>query len=316
MCPAPILIKYMITFLTPLPKNGTLHQLGLSMKVHLLLADGKTYQMTQLKIQHSLCCCPACYHEYESLQRAFPAKPVHVVLKTSIVSLAAEKSSQKEVAQKVLRELNLQWSTQYNSTFTNALTKIKPELNLTERLSKTERKKKDRKQKRKIVNHINKQIGGNTTMCLLAEGESLSAYNRMRLSMSFEQTETPSKKHKSHSPREENITWDWEGAVESLRNFPEEEIVNWTGVARRCGGTTGNSGQVLKEVAMKCGIDIQKLEHKDPSLPRIRSRNRKLSGGKISILSLPTTADVINSKAQLIEWRTINWRALFTLQSQ
>ena len=57
----------------------------------------------------------------------------------------------------------------------------------------------------------------------------------------------------------------------------------------------------MKEVAAKRGIDIQKLERKTPSLPRIRSRKRKLPGGEISIPSLPTTGEITNKKAKLIE---------------
>ena len=112
-----------------------------------------------VKQQHSLSMCSVCYHEYESLQTAFPAKPVYVAPKSSLVSLPAEKTSEREVARKVLTELNLQWSVQYNGTFTKALPKIASELNLIEKPSKIEKKREDRKQKRKIVNHINEQIG-------------------------------------------------------------------------------------------------------------------------------------------------------------
>ena len=196
--------------------------------------------------QHSLSNCLACYHSYESLQVAFPAQPVYVAPKPSLVSLLVDRSSQREVAQRVLAELNLQWNTQYNCTFTKSLPKIAPEVNLVEKPSKTDKKREDRKQKRKIVKDISKQLGENATMCVLAEGESLSAYSRKRLSMSFEKPERPAKRHKSHSPKEDNIVWDVKGAVEFLQNFPEEKTINWTGVARRFGGTKGNAGQVLK----------------------------------------------------------------------
>ena len=87
-------------------------------------------------------------------------------------------------------------------------------------------------------------------MCVLAEDESLSAYSRKRLSMSFQKPEVPNKRCKSHSPKEENI------------HFPQEETINWTRVAKRFGGTKSNAGQVLKEVAVKRGIDIQRLGNK------------------------------------------------------
>ena len=254
-----------------------------------------------LKRKHSLSNCAACYHNYESLQVAFPLKPVYVAPKPILVSLPVEGSSQKEVAQKVLTELNLKWDEHYNSTFTTTLPNLVPELNLVQKPSKEDKKREDRKQKRRIVKHVAKQMGENATMCVLAESESLSAYSRKRLSMSFEKPEMPAKRHKSHSPKEENIEWDVKGAVEFLQQFPEEETINWTRVARQFGGMKGNAGQVLKELAVKHGIDIQKLEHKAPSLPRLRSRKRKLPGGEISIPSMPTTIEITNEKVKLIE---------------
>ena len=141
----------------------------------------------------------------------------------------------------------------------------------------------------------------NATMCVLAEGESLSAYSRKRLSMSFQKPEVPNKRCKSHSPKEENIHWDVNGAVAFLEHFPQEETINWTRVAKRFEGTKSNAGQVLKEVAVKRGIDIQRLENKKSLPPRIRSRKRKLPGGEISIPTLPTASTISVTKAQLIE---------------
>ena len=117
-------------------------------------------------------------------------------------------------------------------------------------------------------------------MSVLAEGESLSAYNRKRLSMSFERPDKPAKRLKSHSPGEENITWDVRAAVKSLDFFSEDATINWTAMTRRYGATQRNAGQVLKEAAGKVGIDVSKLEHKENSLPRVRSHKKKLPGGE------------------------------------
>ena len=235
----------------------------------------------EVKNQHTLSNCSACYHKYESLQTAFPMRPVYVAPTTtcasSLVTFPTAEASPKKVAQQVLSELNTQWKAQYNTTFTKSLPTLAPELNLVERLSKTDKKKEDRRKKRMLVTHINKQLGENATLSVLAEGESLSAYRRKRLSMSFENLETPAKRQKSHSPKDDSIKWNVQGAVESLTHFPSEETINWTAVARCYGGTEPNAGQVLKEIAFKHGIDIQQLEHKEHVLPRIRNRKKEAS---------------------------------------
>ena len=121
---------------------------------------------------------------------------MYVAPKSILASLPVEGSSQKEVAQKVLAELNLKWHEQYNTTFTKSLPKLVPQLNLVERPSKKDKKRDDRKQKRRIVKHVTEQMGENATMCVLAESESLSAYSRKRLSMSYEKPDKPAKQPK------------------------------------------------------------------------------------------------------------------------
>ena len=115
--------------------------------------------------------------------------PVYVPPKTSLVSLPMDTTSQKDQALgcKVLAELNPLWNERYNHAFTEALPKIAPEMNLIIKRSKTGKKREDRKQKTK--KHIAKQLAENAAMSMLAEGESLSPYNRKRLSMSFEKPE-------------------------------------------------------------------------------------------------------------------------------
>lgn len=103
-----------------------------------------------IKQQHSVSRCQACYNAYESLQMAFPAHPVYVAPKASLVSLPAKCLPQKEIAKKVLSELNLQWSTQYNRTFTKSLPEIAPELNLVEKPSKIVKKMEDRGKKESL----------------------------------------------------------------------------------------------------------------------------------------------------------------------
>jgi len=43
------------------------------------------------------------------------------------------------------------------------------------------------------------------------------------------------------------LTWDLSSAIEELENFPEDEVINWTAMARRYQMPYKNGGQVLKK---------------------------------------------------------------------
>ena len=70
-------------------------------------------------------------------------------------------------------------------------------------------------------------------MTLLVEAESTSSYRRKRLALCFEKPDQPSKKHKSHSPSDSNLTWDVDAAMSELESFPEDKIINWSAMARK-----------------------------------------------------------------------------------
>ena len=61
-----------------------------------------------------------------------------------------------------------------------------PEANLCAKKSRAEKKREDRTQKRQLTQHISDPFKENLTMSVLAEGESLSSYNRKQLALSFE----------------------------------------------------------------------------------------------------------------------------------
>ena len=80
----------------------------------------------------------------------------------------------------------------------------------------------------------------------------------------------------------------------------EEEVINWTAMARRYQIPHKNGGQVLKETAQKHGIDVGKLDHRPNTAPRIRRRKCRLPGGEISGPSLPPKHVIGEEKKQLI----------------
>ena len=104
---------------------------------------------------------------------------------------------------------------------------------------KTQRKREQRSQKRKIVSEINDHFSKNATMSVLAEAESMASYSRKRLALSYERPTTP-KRRKSHSPKEANMSWDIDGAIE---NFPPNQKINWSSMARMYEIPQKNAGQ-------------------------------------------------------------------------
>ena len=233
---------------------------------------------------HTLANCEGCYHAYKELQAAFPGKPMFIA-QPQIVELpetpSTSRKDEKVLARRVLCELNSTWEEKFNHTFSIALPQNVPEANLCAKKSRTEKKREDRIQKRQLTQHISDQLKENLTMSVLAEGESLSSYNRKRLALSFESATQPKRK-KSHSPNELNLTWDVDGAIDELQSLPEGETINWSAIARKYNATQKNGGQILKGIAEKRGIDVSKLDGK-VATQRSRRCKKRLPGGQLHV---------------------------------
>ena len=124
---------------------------------------------------------------------------------------------------------------------------------------------------------------------VLAEGQSLSSYKRMRYAQSFE---TPKQKKEwaakwgikecKHSPSFDSVTWDKEKVLQALQNWPTNETINWTKFAGDCGIPGRNRGQIAKEFAKENGLDTIKLDSRQPN-QRMRAKLFKLPGGGVSV---------------------------------
>jgi hypothetical protein len=166
-------------------------------------------------------------------------------------------TEEKKLTRQVLGELNTLWEERFNHSFTAKLPRNAPGEKLANKISITEKKKKDRNQKRQIVKQISQHLKENTTMTVLAEAESTSSYRRKRLALCFEKPGQPNKKHKSHSPSDSKLTWDVDAAMSELESFPEDQIINWSAMARKYNIPQKNGGQILKAVAEKRGVDVR-----------------------------------------------------------
>ena len=79
------------------------------------------------------------------------------------------------------------------------------------------------------------------------------------------------------------MTWDVSSAMVELKNFPPDQKINWSQMARQYAIANKNAGQILKETAKAHGINTTSLEHSDSATPRIRKRKRRLPGGELSL---------------------------------
>ena len=109
------------------------------------------------------------------------------------------------------------------------------------------------------------------------------------------------KRQKSHSPSDENQTWCRDAALTLLQTIPRDQKFNWSQSVSSLGIPGDNRGQVLKEYAVRTGIDVVKLEQRDvPLTPRVRRAKKKLPWKEISTPSLPTPKAVKAEKQNLI----------------
>jgi len=141
----------------------------------------------------------------------------------------------------------------------------------------------------------------------------LSAWQRGRITLSFEPKETARKRKaendenqipakKNHTGNFEAINWDKETLKQEVEGFPDGYLINYSLLAREynvCGSSgqiMQNGGQIVKEWLISQGVDLSRFKTiRNDNGKVIRRRKRKGTGGEIS---LPTeiTRDTLKQK--------------------
>lgn len=156
-----------------------------------------------------------------------------------------------------------------------------------------------RSRDKKIRNNENAVLASIIPRQILSSANtSISSYLRQRKGVYFEKP-THVGKAKSHSPAMTNLHWDVPAAMEKLQNWPTQQSINWSAEARKLGIPGDNCGQVLKETAVRYGIDTVKLDGR--SGRRLRARKRRLEGSDISVGSAPSKKAEQNTWAEMIQ---------------
>ena len=171
-----------------------------------------------------------------------------------------------------------------------------PGVKLQRKNTTVERKNLKRKHQRECRDAITDHYHEQDAINVLADGQSLSSFKRMRMAQSFETPDQkknrtmqcPSKPRK-HSPSFDTVTWDKGNVLRDLQNWPEDETINWTKFATEHGIPGRNRGQTIKEFAMENDLDVEILDRR-PINKRVRARKLKMPAWSQYFFSLQSVS--------------------------
>ena len=251
------------------------------------------------KQKHSLSKCEACFVQFLQYQKLFPLKPLFEPESLLHIDMHdVERLKEKEFVKLALQELDKICSENFNKSFKDGLLKH-AKAGIQKRPTPTERKREKRAVLRECRNAINKQFADTAAKTVLTEDESLSSYQRKRLSQSFEKP-PEAKRHKSHSPNFDRVEWDKEKVITDLKQYPKDKPINWSQFAKEHDVPGSNGGQVVKQYAQQNGIDTIALDNRSPDR-RLRSQHKRMPGGEVSIPCNPTPKSIKKSWSDMIE---------------
>ena len=237
--------------------------------------------------------------QFLQYQKLFPLKPLFEPESLLHIDMHdVERLKEKEFVKLALQELDKICSENFNKSFKDGLLKH-AKAGIQKRPTPTERKREKRAVLRECRNAINKQFADTAAKTVLTEDESLSSYQRKRLSQSFEKP-PEAKRHKSHSPNFDRVEWDKEKVITDLKQYPKDKPINWSQFAKEHDVPGSNGGQVVKQYAQQNGIDTIALDNRSPDR-RLRSQHKRMPGGEVSIPCNPTPKSIKKSWSDMIE---------------
>ena len=208
-----------------------------------------------------------------------------------------------EVTREVLATLYNSYQSEFNQSFTESVVKHcgKSE-GLVLKENRTEKKNKFRILQRKFVSSISDTFAKKAAISFLSENESLEQYKRKRMSQSFELVTEP--KPKKRHINDSFIDEYKDIVVEKLNEWPVDNVLNWSVIARQCNLPGTNAGQKVKELATECGIDLSQYKQMKSSV--VRSSKCKLPVNEISVPSMPIEASLKKDIQNLIDTGEFN----------
>ena len=127
----------------------------------------------------------------------------------------------------------------------------------------------------------------NVAITHLAECESDASYVRKRKMTSFTAVSSEPKKGRLcqiPSDKESEI-------ISFLQNYCEDKPIVWSAVAKQFNITTTNGRHMVKQLAVRSGLNVESLQRKkDNVLPRNRVHKKKTSDNKVPVPCMPSIA--------------------------
>ena len=158
------------------------------------------------------------------------------------------------------------------------------------------KKRKKRDLQRSTCSSITKTFSENAALTFLSENESFSSYQRKRLAQSFESSDEP---HTSKRRITDNFLSKYKDVLEKLSEWPESTRMNWSELGSQCGIDSKNKGQMVKQILIESGIDVENYQMSRTHF--LRRSKAKLPGNEISVPSMPTVCSLKEDISELLD---------------
>ena len=236
--------------------------------------------------QHTLQKCKACQVDFPELTAAFPTKRCTQNMKKTITITQDDLSSPAKLGQSVVKQLDIISQQNFGQSAQSVLTSTS-KTNLVVNPGRTERQQQLRTVVRKVKKDIQDAMNESSLSSVMANRMSWTKYDSLRKSTLTErqsvkrggirdENETPAKKSK-HTGSIEDST-ELSNLIQEAKSWPPQQPVNWSQLARRCGISKPNGGQMIKEAFKQHGIPAANEPQREK---RKQRRRRKTLPGNI-----------------------------------
>ena len=94
--------------------------------------------------------------------------------------------------------------------------------------------------------------------------------------------------------------------ISFLQNYCEDKPIVWSAVAKQFNITTTNGGHMVKQLALRSGLNVESLQRKKDNIsPRNRVHKKRTSDSKVPVPCMPSLAKLKQEVSNLIDNGTL-----------